>query len=91
MNLLADAWVPCEACAGRRFNEEAESVRFADLSIGDALQLIFEEARTNFSYHRPIINLIRQAVEIRLGYLTLGQSSTTLSGGRVSDSSCSPS
>lgn len=81
MNFLADAWVPCEACAGRRFNEEAESVRFADLSIGDVLQLTFEEARAKFAHHRRIIDPIRQAVELGLGYLTLGQSSPTLSGG----------
>jgi len=81
MNFLADAWVPCEACGGRRFNEEAESVRFADRTIGDVLQLTFEEARTVFAHHRRIIDPIRQAVELGIGYLTLGQSSPTLSGG----------
>lgn len=81
MNFLADALVPCEACSGRRFNDEAEAVRFGGLSIGDVLQLTFEEARATFAHHRRIIDPIRQAVELGLGYLTLGQSSPTLSGG----------
>lgn len=81
MNFLADAWVECEACRGRRFNDEAETVRFADLTISDVLALTFEEARAKFTHHRKIIEPIRQAVELGLGYLTLGQSSPTLSGG----------
>lgn len=81
MNFLADATVQCEACRGRRFGEEAETVRFAGLSIGDVLALTFDEARTVFAHHRAIIEPIRQAVELGIGYLTLGQSSPTLSGG----------
>jgi excinuclease ABC subunit A len=81
MNFLADAWVECETCRGRRFSEEAETVRFADLTISDVLNLTFEEARTKFTHHRKIIEPIRQAVELGLGYLTLGQSSPSLSGG----------
>jgi excinuclease ABC subunit A len=81
MNFLADAWVECETCRGRRFNDDAETVRFADLTIGDVLALTFEEARTKFIHHSRIIDPIRQAVELGLGYLTLGQSSPTLSGG----------
>lgn len=81
MNFLADAWVECEACHGRRFGDEAETVRFGGLSIGDVLALTFDEARAIFAHHRKIIDPIRQAVDLGIGYLTLGQSSPTLSGG----------
>jgi excinuclease ABC subunit A len=81
MSFLAEATVLCESCMGSRFSAEAESVKFRDLSISQVLKLTFEEAKTFFVNHRKIHQICRLACELGLGYLTLGQPSSTLSGG----------
>jgi excinuclease ABC subunit A len=81
MSFLAEAKVPCEECTSSRFTHEANSVRFKGISISDALKLTFEEAKTLFINHRKIHQICATACELGLGYLTLGQPSSTLSGG----------
>lgn len=81
MSFLAEAKVSCESCNGSRFTIEADSVRYRDLSISQTLQLTFEDARTIFVNHRKIHQVCAIACELGLGYLTLGQPSSTLSGG----------
>jgi excinuclease ABC subunit A len=81
MSFLAEATVLCESCMGSRFSAEADSVKFRDLSISQVLKLTFEEAKTFFVNHRKIHQICRLACELGLGYLTLGQPSSTLSGG----------
>ena len=81
MSFLAEAKVLCETCNGSRFTPEAESVRFRDLSVSEVLKLTFEEARAIFINHRKIHQVCAIACELGLGYITLGQPSSTLSGG----------
>jgi excinuclease ABC subunit A len=81
MNFLPDAFIPCETCNGARFTEDALSVRYKGLNIRDVLDLTFEEAKTVFAHYRKIHHTLHQACELGLGYLTLGQSSSSLSGG----------
>jgi excinuclease ABC subunit A len=81
MNFLANASVTCESCRGSRFGDDAESVHFLGLTVSEVLKLTFDEARTIFANHRKIHQIVRQACELGLDYLTLGQGSNTLSGG----------
>jgi len=81
MSFLAEAWIRCETCAGNRFNDQADSVKYLDISISDVLNLTFEEAKLKFANHRKIHQFLHNACELGLGYLTLGQSSASLSGG----------
>lgn len=81
MSFLAEATVLCESCMGSRFSAEADSVKFRDLSISQILKLTFEGAKTFFVNHRRIHQVCRLACELGLGYLALGQPSSTLSGG----------
>lgn len=81
MSFLAEAKVPCESCGGTRFTLEADSIRYRDLSISQILALTFEEARTIFINHRKIHQICAITCDLGLGYLTLGQPSSTLSGG----------
>jgi excinuclease ABC subunit A len=81
MSFLAEAKVPCESCDGSRFTFEADSIRYKDLSISQVLALTFEQARSIFINHRKIHKACVIACDLGLGYLTLGQPSSTLSGG----------
>ncbi len=81
MSFLPDASVVCETCNGTRYTDDALSVKFKDLSISNVLALTFDQARLIFTHHRRIHHVLHTACELGLGYLTLGQSSTTLSGG----------
>lgn len=81
MSFLAEAKVECESCQGGRFTPEADTVLFRGLSISKSLQLTFEEARTFFVNHKRIHQVCKLACDLGLGYLTLGQPSSTLSGG----------
>ena len=81
MSFLAEAKVTCESCLGSRFTPEAQTVLFKGISVSDALQLTFEQARTFFVNHKKIHQVCKLACELGLGYLTLGQPSSTLSGG----------
>lgn len=81
MNFLAQAEVPCEVCSGSRYSDQAKTVKYLGHSIDQVLGLTFEEAKSLFAQHRQIHDTLRFACEIGLGYLTLGQPSSTLSGG----------
>ncbi|MDD2813930.1 MAG: excinuclease ABC subunit UvrA, partial [Bacteroidales bacterium] len=81
MNFLPDVYVPCETCNGKRFNRETLEVRYKGKSISDVLNMTINQALEFFENSPNIAQKIRTLQEVGLGYITLGQSSTTLSGG----------
>jgi len=81
MNFLPDVMVPCEVCHGKRFNRETQEVRFKGKSIADVLEMSINEAVDFFENVPAILHKIKVLQEVGLGYIKLGQSSTTLSGG----------
>jgi excinuclease ABC subunit A len=83
MHFLADVFVPCEVCKGRRFNEATLRVRFKGLSIADVLDLSVDEALTVFPNQPRVLAGLRTLAEVGLGYIQLGQPSPTLSGGEA--------
>ncbi|PJJ48503.1 excinuclease ABC subunit UvrA [Hymenobacter chitinivorans] len=83
MNFLPDVHVPCESCKGRRYNRETLEVRFKGKSITDVLDMTVEKAVEYFENQPRILRKIQVLNEVGLGYLTLGQQATTLSGGEA--------
>lgn len=83
MSFLPDVKVRCQACEGKRFNEETLSVKWRDLSIGDVLDLPVEDALKVFAANKYIYQPLKLMDDVGLGYLRLGQPSTTLSGGEA--------
>lgn len=83
MNFLPDVYVPCETCNGQRYNRETLEVRFKGKSINDVLNLNISQAVDFFENIPSIVQKIRTLQEVGLGYITLGQNSTTLSGGEA--------
>jgi excinuclease ABC subunit A len=83
MNFLPDVHVPCEECGGRRYNRETLEVRYRGKSISDVLDMSIEDACTFFENMPVIYRKIKTLKDVGLGYITLGQSSTTLSGGEA--------
>jgi excinuclease ABC subunit A len=81
MNFLPDVYVPCENCNGRRYNKETLEVRFKGKSIADVLDMTINQAVEFFENQPSILNKIKTLQDVGLGYIKLGQSSTTLSGG----------
>ena len=81
MHFLADIYVPCEVCHGKRYNRETLEVRFKGKSIADVLDMTINRAVEFFENVPQILNKIKVIQEVGLGYIKLGQSSTTLSGG----------
>ncbi len=81
MNFLPDVYVPCESCGGKRYNKETLEVRFKGKSIADVLDMTINQAVEFFENQPNILNKIKTIQEVGLGYIKLGQSSTTLSGG----------
>lgn len=81
MNFLPDVMVPCEECRGKRYNRETLEVRFKGKSIADVLDMTINQAVEFFENQPTILQKIRTLQDVGLGYIKLGQSSTTLSGG----------
>lgn len=81
MNFLPDVYVQCESCGGKRYNKETLEVRFKGKSISDVLDMTINQAVEFFENQPIILNKIKTIQEVGLGYIKLGQSSTTLSGG----------
>jgi len=83
MHFLPDIFVPCEVCGGARYNRETLEVRYKGKNISDVLEMTVDEAVEYFQNHPSIYNKIKTLQEVGLGYIKLGQSSTTLSGGEA--------
>ena len=83
MHFLADVYVPCEVCHGKRYNRETLEVRYKGKSIADVLEMTVDEALPFFSALPKIAARLQTLQDVGLGYVKLGQSSTTLSGGEA--------
>src|SRR5437764_383646 len=83
MHFLPDVYVPCEVCKGKRYNRETLEVRFRGLSIADVLELTVDDAVDFFQNQPRIFQKLQTLADVGLGYIHLGQSATTLSGGEA--------
>ena len=83
MHFLPDIYVPCEVCKGRRYNRETLEVTCKGRSIYDVLEMNVEEAMAFFENHQSILRKLETLYDVGLGYMKLGQASTTLSGGEA--------
>ena len=83
MQFMADIYLPCETCGGRRFKQQVLDVTYQDKNVADILDLTIEEAVVFFKNEPKILNKLQPLVDVGLGYVHLGQSSNTLSGGEA--------
>jgi excinuclease ABC subunit A len=83
MNFLPDVFVNCESCNGKRYNRETLEIRYRGKSISDILDMTVDQAVEFFESHTKIRNVVKTLQDVGLGYITLGQHSTTLSGGEA--------
>ena len=83
MHFLADVYVPCEVCQGKRYNRETLEVKFKGKTIYDVLEMTVDEALEFFESHSKIARKLKTLSDVGLGYVKLGQSATTLSGGEA--------
>ncbi|HTK51628.1 MAG TPA: excinuclease ABC subunit UvrA, partial [Gemmatimonadaceae bacterium] len=83
MHFLPDVYVPCEVCKGKRYNRETLEVRFRGLSISEVLELTVDDALEFFQNQPRIFQKLQTLADVGLGYIHLGQSATTLSGGEA--------
>ena len=83
MHFLPDVYVPCEVCSGKRFNKQTLEVKFKGKSISDVLEMNVDEAYELFINFPRIKNILQTLEDVGLGYIGLGQSATTLSGGEA--------
>ena len=83
MQFLPDVFVPCEVCKGKRFTTETLNIKFKDKNISDVLDMTIEEALDFFDSFPKIKRSLQTIYDVGLGYIKLGQSSTTLSGGEA--------
>ena len=83
MHFLPDVYVPCEVCKGARYNRETLEVKYKEKTISDVLNMTVEEAVVFFANQPKIARKLQTLLDVGLGYVTLGQSATTLSGGEA--------
>lgn len=83
MAFMPDTYLPCDDCHGLRYGPELADITWKGKSIGQVLQLTFEEAAVFFDFHSQLAQVCKLMVDCGLGYLSLGQSSSTLSGGEA--------
>ena len=83
MHFLADVYVKCDVCDGKRYNEQTLEIKYKDKNISDILDMTVEEALDFFDAHPAIKNKLLTLNDVGLGYITLGQSALTLSGGEA--------
>lgn len=83
MQFMADIFLTCESCKGKRFKNEILEVTYKDKTISDVLDMTIDEAMVFFADKNPIINRLQPLQEVGLGYIGMGQSSNTLSGGEA--------
>jgi len=83
MHFLADVYVPCEVCQGKRFNRATLEILYKDHSIADVLDLSVMQARELFADHPAIARILDTLMDVGLSYIKLGQAATTLSGGEA--------
>ena len=83
MNFLPDVYVECETCHGKRFNRETLEIRYKGKSISDVLEMTIQEATSFFEHIPKLYRKLKTIKDVGLGYVTLGQQSTTLSGGEA--------
>lgn len=83
MHFLPDVYVPCEVCNGKRYNSETLEIRYKDKNIADILEMTVEDAVVFFQHIPKIHRKLQTIVDVGLGYVTLGQPATTLSGGEA--------
>lgn len=83
MHFLPDVYVPCDVCHGQRYNRETLEVRYKERNIHDVLQMTVEQAHEFFNAVPNIARKLKTLLDVGLGYITLGQSATTLSGGEA--------
>jgi excinuclease ABC subunit A len=83
MAFMPDSYLPCDACGGSRFGAELNDITWKGKTIGDVLKLSFDEAAVFFDFHSQLSQVCKLMVDCGLGYLTLGQSSPSLSGGEA--------
>ncbi|MEN8243921.1 MAG: excinuclease ABC subunit UvrA [Thermodesulfobacteriota bacterium] len=83
MHFLADVYVPCESCKGKRFNQATLEVQYKGHTIADVLNLSVHQARDLFARHPKITSILNTLMDVGLSYIKLGQSATTLSGGEA--------
>ena len=83
MHFLPDVYVPCEVCKGKRYNRETLEVKYKEKTISDVLDMTVEEALKFFENFQAISRKLKTLYDVGLGYIRLGQSSTTLSGGEA--------
>jgi excinuclease ABC subunit A len=83
MHFLPDVYVPCDVCKGQRYNRETLEIQFKGKNIHEILGMTVEQAHTFFSAQPVIARKLKTLLDVGLGYITLGQSATTLSGGEA--------
>lgn len=83
MHFMADIYVPCEVCKGKRYNRETLEIKYRGKTIADVLDMTVEEATRHFENHPAIMAKLNTLMEVGLNYIRLGQASTTLSGGEA--------
>jgi excinuclease ABC subunit A len=83
MHFLADVYVPCEVCEGKRYNDQTLSVRYRGHSISDILDMSIDKCAELFAHHRKLGRILQTLQDVGLGYMKIGQPATTVSGGEA--------